>query len=31
MHVFNKCGHWAQVEKTAEFNELVLAFIQRAQ
>jgi 4,5:9,10-diseco-3-hydroxy-5,9,17-trioxoandrosta-1(10),2-diene-4-oate hydrolase len=30
MHVFNKCGHWAQVEKTVEFNELVLAFIQRA-
>jgi 4,5:9,10-diseco-3-hydroxy-5,9,17-trioxoandrosta-1(10),2-diene-4-oate hydrolase len=29
MHVFNKCGHWAQVEKTAEFNELVLAFLNR--
>ena len=27
MHVFNKCGHWAQVERTAEFNELVLAFL----
>ena len=31
MHVFNKCGHWAQVEKAAEFNELVLAFLKRAQ
>lgn len=27
MHVFNKCGHWAQVERTGEFNELVLAFL----
>jgi pimeloyl-ACP methyl ester carboxylesterase len=30
MHVFNKCGHWAQVERTAEFNELVLAFLKEA-
>ena len=27
MHIFNKCGHWAQVERAAEFNELVLAFL----
>jgi 4,5:9,10-diseco-3-hydroxy-5,9,17-trioxoandrosta-1(10),2-diene-4-oate hydrolase len=31
MHVFNKCGHWAQVERTAEFNELVLAFLKPLQ
>jgi pimeloyl-ACP methyl ester carboxylesterase len=29
MHVFNKCGHWAQVECVDEFNELVLAFFNR--
>jgi pimeloyl-ACP methyl ester carboxylesterase len=29
MHIFNKCGHWAQVEHEAEFNELVLAFMNR--
>lgn len=26
MHIFGKCGHWAQVEHAAEFNELVLSF-----
>ncbi len=29
MHIFNKCGHWAQVEKTGEFNDLVLSFFER--
>jgi 4,5:9,10-diseco-3-hydroxy-5,9,17-trioxoandrosta-1(10),2-diene-4-oate hydrolase len=27
MHIFSKCGHWAQVEHAREFNDLVLAFI----
>jgi pimeloyl-ACP methyl ester carboxylesterase len=27
MHIFNKCGHWAQVEHAEEFNRLVLDFI----
>jgi 4,5:9,10-diseco-3-hydroxy-5,9,17-trioxoandrosta-1(10),2-diene-4-oate hydrolase len=31
MHVFNKCGHWAQVERVDEFNELVLAFLKPVQ
>ena len=26
MHIFNKCGHWAQVEHAEKFNDLVLAF-----
>lgn len=26
MHIFNKCGHWAQVEHAEEFNHLVLSF-----
>ena len=26
MHIFNKCGHWAQVEHAEEFNQLVLGF-----
>ena len=29
MHIFSKCGHWAQVEHAAEFNQLVLAFFGR--
>lgn len=29
MVVFNKCGHWAQVEHAAEFNELALGFLTR--
>ena len=29
MHIFSKCGHWAQVEHAAEFNQLVLAFFRR--
>lgn len=30
LHVFNKCGHWAQVEKSDEFNEVVLSFLARS-
>lgn len=26
MHIFNKCGHWAQVEHAEAFNDLVLSF-----
>jgi pimeloyl-ACP methyl ester carboxylesterase len=29
MHIFSRCGHWAQVEHADEFNELVLAFLAR--
>lgn len=29
MHIFSKCGHWAQVEHAEEFNELVLSFLKR--
>ena len=29
MHIFSKCGHWAQVEHAAEFNQLVLSFFGR--
>ena len=29
LHVFPKCGHWAQWEKADEFNELVLNFLAR--
>lgn len=29
MHIFNKCGHWAQVEHADEFNALVLDFMSR--
>jgi 4,5:9,10-diseco-3-hydroxy-5,9,17-trioxoandrosta-1(10),2-diene-4-oate hydrolase len=28
LHVFNRCGHWAQVERADEFNRLVLAFLE---
>jgi 2,6-dioxo-6-phenylhexa-3-enoate hydrolase len=27
LHVFSKCGHWAQWEKADEFNRLVLDFL----
>jgi 4,5:9,10-diseco-3-hydroxy-5,9,17-trioxoandrosta-1(10),2-diene-4-oate hydrolase len=27
LHVFGGCGHWAQLEKFDEFNELVLGFL----
>jgi len=26
MHIFGGCGHWTQIEKTAEFNALVTRF-----
>jgi pimeloyl-ACP methyl ester carboxylesterase len=29
MHIFGRCGHWAQVEHAREFNELVLSFFRR--
>jgi pimeloyl-ACP methyl ester carboxylesterase len=29
MHIFARCGHWAQVEHAAEFNALVLDFLAR--
>jgi 2-hydroxy-6-oxonona-2,4-dienedioate hydrolase len=25
--ILNRCGHWTQVEHTAEFNRLVLNFV----
>ena len=27
LHVFGGCGHWAQLEKFGEFNELTLRFL----
>jgi 2-hydroxy-6-oxonona-2,4-dienedioate hydrolase len=27
LHVFNHCGHWAQIEHADEFNWLVAEFI----
>lgn len=27
LHIFNRCGHWAQVEHAAEFDRLVLDFL----
>ena len=29
LHVFSGCGHWAQYEKSGEFNTLVLDFLAR--
>jgi pimeloyl-ACP methyl ester carboxylesterase len=29
MHIFSKCGHWAQVEHADEFNALVMDFMAR--
>jgi 4,5:9,10-diseco-3-hydroxy-5,9,17-trioxoandrosta-1(10),2-diene-4-oate hydrolase len=29
LHVYPKCGHWAQWEKADEFNELVANFLDR--
>jgi 4,5:9,10-diseco-3-hydroxy-5,9,17-trioxoandrosta-1(10),2-diene-4-oate hydrolase len=29
LHVFSRCGHWAQLEKFDEFNDLVLGFLER--
>ncbi|HLY66455.1 MAG TPA: alpha/beta fold hydrolase [Chloroflexota bacterium] len=28
MHIFSRCGHWAQVEHAEEFNRLVLEFLE---
>jgi 2-hydroxy-6-oxonona-2,4-dienedioate hydrolase len=28
MHIFGKCGHWAQVEHAEEFTQLVLGFLE---
>ncbi|MGV3729710.1 MAG: alpha/beta fold hydrolase [Sphingopyxis sp.] len=30
LHVFSGCGHWAQWEKHAEFNRLVIEFLSRS-
>ncbi len=27
LHVFARCGHWTQIERAAEFNEIVAAFL----
>ena len=27
LHVFDQCGHWPQMEKSTEFNQLVLDFL----
>ncbi|HEY4352014.1 MAG TPA: 2-hydroxy-6-oxo-6-phenylhexa-2,4-dienoate hydrolase, partial [Paraburkholderia sp.] len=27
LHVFSKCGHWAQWEHAGEFNRMVIDFI----
>jgi 4,5:9,10-diseco-3-hydroxy-5,9,17-trioxoandrosta-1(10),2-diene-4-oate hydrolase len=29
LHVFGGCGHWAQLEKFDEFNQLVMNFLER--
>lgn len=29
LHVFPKCGHWVQVEKADQFNELVASYLSR--
>lgn len=29
LHVFGKCGHWTQIERTEEFAQLVSSFFQR--
>jgi 4,5:9,10-diseco-3-hydroxy-5,9,17-trioxoandrosta-1(10),2-diene-4-oate hydrolase len=28
LHVFGRCGHWAQLEKFDEFNQLVISFLE---
>lgn len=27
-HIFNQCGHWSQVEKHAEFNQVIKLYLQ---
>lgn len=29
LHAFGRCGHWTQIERSAEFNELLLDFFTR--
>ena len=29
LHIFSKCGHWAQVERKTEFERLVIEFLTR--
>ena len=29
LHVFGRCGHWAQLEKFDEFNQLAISFLER--
>jgi 4,5:9,10-diseco-3-hydroxy-5,9,17-trioxoandrosta-1(10),2-diene-4-oate hydrolase len=29
LHVFDRCGHWAQVEYSEEFNQMTLDFLQQ--
>ena len=29
LHVFGRCGHWTQIERAADFNELLLGFLLR--
>ena len=31
LHVFGRCGHWAQLEKFDEFNQLVITFLEAAE
>ena len=31
MHIFARCGHWAQVERAAEFDQLALGFLARGE
>ena len=31
LHVFARCGHWVQIERSAAFSALVLAFLTRAE
>jgi 2-hydroxymuconate-semialdehyde hydrolase len=27
LHVYSNCGHWTQIEKAAEFGQLVRSFL----
>lgn len=29
LHVFGRCGHWTQIERAADFNHLLIAFLAR--
>ena len=29
LHVFSGCGHWVQLEKSEEFNQLTISFLER--